>query len=273
VGRSALYQSGGAFGFSRPAPGRDGAGLRAARSASRADRAARGHQFVEGDVLHWWHPPADRGTRTRFADDLLWLPYVTAFYARTTGDDGVLDEEVGFVTARALEPGEDEAYLQASPSEERASVYEHCCRAIDRSLATGPHDLPLMGTGDWNDGMNRVGREGRGESVWMGWFSATFWPAFMPFCTAQGDGLRARRYSAHRTKLAEGARKRRLGRRLVSACLLRRRHAARLVDERGVQDRRDRAGVGRHLRRRTARARRAGDGVGASRCSSTRAPA
>jgi cyclic beta-1,2-glucan synthetase len=200
-GRSALYQSGGAFGFRDQL--QDATALVYARpDLLRAQIVLHaGHQFVEGDVLHWWHPPADRGTRTRFADDRLWLPYVTAFYARTTGDDGILDEEAGFVTARALEPGEDEAYVVASRSEERASVYEHCCRAIDRSLATGAHGLPLMGTGDWNDGMNRVGREGRGESVWMGWFLYDVLGSFVPFCVARGDGLRARRYHAHRTRL------------------------------------------------------------------------
>jgi cyclic beta-1,2-glucan synthetase len=123
-----------------------------------------------GDVLHWWHPPKSRGLRTRFADDLLWLPFVAAYYVGITGDFSILEEPAAFLRARKLEPGEDEAYVLPERSPEVADVYEHCCRALDRSLTRGEHGLPLFGTGDWNDGMNRVGREGRGESVWLGFF-------------------------------------------------------------------------------------------------------
>ncbi len=200
-GRTAFYQSGGAFGF------RDQLQDSSALLYLDPDLTRRqillhaAHQFVEGDVLHWWHPPLSKGIRTRFSDDLLWLPYVTAFYVGATGDDAVLDEEAGFVTARALEPGEDEAFLVPEDSGKRASVYEHCCRALDRSLTRGAHGLPLMGTGDWNDGMNRVGREGRGESVWLGFFMFEILDDFIPLCERRGDGERAERYRAYRDAL------------------------------------------------------------------------
>ncbi len=199
--RTAFYQSGGAYGF------RDQLQDSAALIYSRPDLTRAqillhaAHQFVEGDVLHWWHPPTSRGIRTHFSDDLLWLPFVTAFYVRTTGDWSVLDESIGFVTARALAPGEDEAYLFPARADERADVYAHCCRALDRSLTTGAHGLPLMGTGDWNDGMNRVGREGRGESVWMGFFLYRVLDEFIPNCERRGDQQRIRRYRAHQALL------------------------------------------------------------------------
>jgi N,N'-diacetylchitobiose phosphorylase len=202
-GRTAFYQSGGAFGF------RDQLQDASALVYLRPELTRRqillhaAHQFVEGDVLHWWHPPLSRGIRTRFADDLLWLPYVTAFYVASTGDAGVLEEDAPFLTAEPLPEGEDELFLLPEDSGERASVYEHCCRSIDRSLTRGAHGLPLMGTGDWNDGMNRVGREGRGESVWLGFFLHGILDDFIPLCEARGDAARAERYRAYRAGLAE----------------------------------------------------------------------
>ena len=200
--RSAFYQSGGAYGYRDQL--QDAAALvhhRPGLTRAQILLHAR-HQLVEGDVLHWWHPePIERGLRTRFSDDLLWLPYVTSHYVRTTGDFGVLEEAAPFLTARALEPGEDEAYLAPEIADESADVYEHCCRALDRSLTRGAHGLPLMGTGDWNDGMNRVGREGRGESVWLGFFLVHVIDRFLPFCARRGDGARVARYSARRAEL------------------------------------------------------------------------
>ncbi|MDQ6636054.1 MAG: glycosyl transferase, partial [Gemmatimonadota bacterium] len=200
-GRSAFYQSGGAFGFRDQL--QDAAALIHLEPAlTRAQIVLHaGHQFVEGDVLHWWHPPGDRGMRTRFADDLLWLPYIAAFYVAHTGDRSVLDEDAPFVQAALLEPGEDEMLVTPELSGRRASVYEHCCLALDRSLTRGAHDLPLMGTGDWNDGMNRVGREGRGESVWLGFFLFEILDDFIPLSESRGDVARASRYRDYRAKL------------------------------------------------------------------------
>ncbi|MFZ4767947.1 MAG: GH36-type glycosyl hydrolase domain-containing protein, partial [Roseimicrobium sp.] len=160
------------------------------------------HQFREGDVLHWWHEePIDRGLRTKFADDLLWLPLVMTDYLEATGDTAFLDERAEYLVAEVLQTGQDEAYLHPERSAESGSLYEHCCRAIDRSLTTGAHGLPLMGTGDWNDGMNRVGRLGKGESVWMGFFLYHILGRFIPYCDARCDGDRVQRYSAHRAHL------------------------------------------------------------------------
>ncbi|MDP2182543.1 MAG: glucoamylase family protein [Actinomycetota bacterium] len=193
-GRTATYQSSGAFGF------RDQLQDVLAMLYARPDlvRAqiveASRHQFEQGDVLHWWQPTSGRGVRTRITDDRHWLPFVTSEYLAATGDASVLDEVVAFIEGGEVESGREDNYMQPAVSERAATVYEHCVAALESGRGTGPHGLPLIGGGDWNDGMNHVGIEGQGESVWLAWFLNVVLTRFAPVCEMRGDHERASDY-------------------------------------------------------------------------------
>jgi cellobiose phosphorylase len=201
--RSGYYQSGGAIGFRDQL--QDTVSLLALDPAlARAQiLLCAAHQFELGDVLHWWHPPLAHGVRTRSSDDLLWLPWAISEYLDATGDTALLDCQAPFVQGRELAPGEASYYDFFNTSGSTASVYEHGFRAIDHALRFGAHGLPLMGGGDWNDGMDRVGIAGRGESVWLAFFLALALRRFASLAAARGDASRAEAYAARAEALAQ----------------------------------------------------------------------
>lgn len=203
--RTAFYQAGGAYGY------RDQlqdalAVLNTMPQLTRKQiilHAA--HQYEEGDVQHWWHVETNRGIRTLFTDDLLWLPYVTARYVEHTGDVSVLQEEVSYITSEPLGEGEHERYEETVRSDQVGTIYEHCLRAIDKALSRiGEHGLPLIGVGDWNDGMNLVGAEGRGESVWLGWFLCVVLEQFTAYCMGHEQWDEQRDGQGHEQRQAYG---------------------------------------------------------------------
>jgi len=201
-GRTATYQSSGAFGFRDQL--QDSLALLEVRPELAREQIveASRRQFPEGDVLHWWQPDSGRGVRTKFVDDRHWLPYVTAEYLRSTGDYEVLDVETPYLEGPPIPEGREDFYLQPNTSLSVASVYEHCLSAL-RLAPLGLHGLPLMGGGDWNDGMNRVGIGGQGESVWMAWFLDVTLRSFAEVCDARGDSDTAGELRARAAALIE----------------------------------------------------------------------
>ena len=207
LSRTAFYQSGGAYGFRDQLQDSMAIGIlnptitreQILRSASR--------QYLEGDVQHWWHPVINSGIRTRFSDDLLWLPYVTIEYIKSTGDYSILDEKAPYLEDEPLRNGEDERYTIVNISNKEGSIYDHCLKAIDKALKFGIHNIPLMGSGDWNDGMSTVGNKGKGESVWVGWFLYKILDGFEDICKYKNSIEKSQEYEGFKGFIKENLEK------------------------------------------------------------------
>jgi cyclic beta-1,2-glucan synthetase len=206
-GRTGFFQSGGAFGF------RDQ--LQDVLSLIYQDPAlvrqhilyAASHQFIQGDVMHWWHPKTTKGVRTRISDDFLWLPYTVESYISITQDTDILNEKISFLDFAPLADGENEHYDEALVTREKSSLYTHCLRALENGMKTGHHGLPLIGSGDWNDGMNSVGDQGKGESIWLAWFQFQVYSSFSKLAKKVGDVQNATKYTKYANKLKEAVEK------------------------------------------------------------------
>ncbi len=207
LSRSAFYQSGGAYGFRDQLQDSMALGVVDTEIPKAQILRSACRQYVEGDVQHWWHPVVNSGIRTRFSDDLLWLPFVTAEYINSTGDYEILNKKASYLEDEPLREGEDERYTIVNQSSKEGTIYEHCLKAIEKSLKFGAHNIPLMGSGDWNDGMSTVGNKGKGESVWLGWFLYSILDSFTEIAEIRSDEKTKNHYKERKEFIKENLEK------------------------------------------------------------------
>ena len=201
LGKTGYYQSGGAYGFRDQLQDTIGIKYLDPEILKAQIIHHSKHQFIEGDVEHWWHEENGRGIRTRFSDDLLWLPYLVIEYIEFTGDKTILDIKTSYLEGITLEDNQDERYEKYLPSKYEGSIYEHCIKAIEKSLKFGENQLPKIGSGDWNDGFSTVGNKGKGESVWLGFFLSLILERFLPYCQEKEDNNLVKKYEIIKKQL------------------------------------------------------------------------